>query len=112
MLTVSTESIIEAAKSGRIAAHSAQAQARRSDTQHRHEVAKRIWKESERLAAITAKDYLEQILPHLKEIRLSALSAALGVSRPYAVQIRSGKRVPHPRHWQTLARLVGVYVVR
>ena len=29
-------------------------------------------------------------------------------SIPYASAIRSGRRVPHPRHWQALAQLVGV----
>jgi hypothetical protein len=34
--------------------------------------------------------------------------AAMGISKPYAINIRSGKRVPHPRHWKTLAQLTGV----
>jgi len=41
-------------------------------------------------------------------VTLSVLSSTLGVSEPYAVDIRAGKRVPHPRHWQALAGLVGV----
>jgi hypothetical protein len=36
------------------------------------------------------------------------LSSKLGISIPYAVDIRSARRIPHPRHWQTLARLVGI----
>jgi hypothetical protein len=27
------------------------------------------------------------------------------VSQPYAALIRSGRRRPHPRHWQALTRL-------
>jgi hypothetical protein len=30
------------------------------------------------------------------------------ISEPYAAEIRAGRYLPHPRHWQTLARLVGV----
>ena len=32
---------------------------------------------------------------------------ALAISQQYATDIRAGKRVPHPRHWQMLARIVG-----
>jgi hypothetical protein len=32
----------------------------------------------------------------------------LGFSKGYAADIRAGRRLPHPRHWPTLARLVGV----
>ena len=39
---------------------------------------------------------------------LPRLSSTLGVSEPYVVDIRAGRRVPHPRHWQTLAGLVGI----
>jgi hypothetical protein len=41
-------------------------------------------------------------------ITVSTISTALGISEPYATDIRAGKRKPHPRHWLTLARLVGV----
>jgi len=34
-------------------------------------------------------------------------TTSIGVSEPYAADIRAGERVPHPRHWQTLAQLVG-----
>jgi hypothetical protein len=32
----------------------------------------------------------------------------LGFSESYAVVIRARRRRPHPRHWQALAKLVGV----
>jgi hypothetical protein len=36
------------------------------------------------------------------------MRTALGISKIYATNIRSGKRLPHPRHWRTLAALVDV----
>jgi hypothetical protein len=36
------------------------------------------------------------------------LSSKLGISIPYAVDIRSARRIPHRRHWELLAQLVGV----
>jgi len=47
------------------------------------------------------------IQPRLEAVTIPAISAAIGVSEPYAADIRAGERVPHPRHWQTLAQLVG-----
>jgi len=32
---------------------------------------------------------------------------ALEISKPYATDIRNGKRVPHPRHWEKLVQLSG-----
>jgi len=49
--------------------------------------------------------YIEQIQPRLAGISASVLASALGVSLPYAVDIRSGRRLPHPRHWAKLAQL-------
>jgi len=37
----------------------------------------------------------------------SQVRSALGVSEPYSSAIQAGKRIPHPRPWQALARLVG-----
>ena len=99
---------MEAAKLGRIAAQSPKAQARRANTQRRHAAAKRTWKKSGHPAGLSEKDYLEQIQPRLAGLTLSVLSSTLGVSESYAVDIRTGKRIPHPRHWQALARLVGI----
>jgi len=36
---------------------------------------------------------------------LSEIASAIGVSIPYASDIRKGRRRPHPRHWQALAEL-------
>ncbi len=107
-LELSTDRLMKAAKFGRIAAQTPKAQASRANTQRRHAAAKRTWKKSEQPAWFTEKDYLEQIQPRLGGFTLSVLSSTLGVSEPYAVDIRAGRRVPHPRHWQRLAGLVGI----
>ncbi|HVB57067.1 MAG TPA: hypothetical protein VNE63_11645, partial [Candidatus Acidoferrales bacterium] len=54
------------------------------------------------------KVYREQIQPKLATFTVSAITSALGISKPYATDIRAGKRVPHPRHWLALAQLVGM----
>jgi hypothetical protein len=52
--------------------------------------------------------YVKQVQPALARVAKSLIRSALGVSEPYASDIRAGKRIPHPRHWQALAGLAGV----
>jgi CRISPR-associated endonuclease Cas1 len=110
-LKLSTTALIEAAARGRVAAQGDEAQARRCKTQLRHRAAFLAWKSSDLPLWLDEKCYLTKIQPRLRQITLSVLSSKLGISVPYAVDIRSARRVPHKRHWGTLARLVGVFEV-
>jgi hypothetical protein len=65
----------------------------------------RIRSRPRNLHATREKKYNEKIRPRLAEFPVSAISAALGVSRPHATDIRAGRRIPHPRHWLALAKL-------
>jgi hypothetical protein len=103
-----TVGLIEAAKKGRVAAQSDEAQARRSETQLRHRAAAVAWKPSDLPEWLNEESYLREIQPRLKAIKLSVLASKLEISIPYAVDIRSARRVPHARHWQPLAQLAGV----
>jgi hypothetical protein len=47
-----------------------------------------------------------EILPKLKGVPASEIAAATGLSRNFAATIRSGKHVPHPRHWNVLRALL------
>jgi CRISPR-associated protein Cas1 len=93
---------------GRLVAQAPASRALRSVTQKAHVLANRAWKPSKEFAWLDRKAYVGKIQPHLPGIAISALQSALGISEPYASFIRSGSRIPHPRHWPTLARLVGV----
>jgi len=48
-----------------------------------------------------------EILPALRHLTLKAIMRAIPVSKGYCSLIRSGKRVPHPKHWGALRDLVG-----
>jgi hypothetical protein len=82
--------------------------AKRSATQRLHKQAIQSWKPSDLPAWLTREVYIKEILPALAAIAKSRIRSALGVSEPYSSDILTGKRIPHPRHWQALARLVGV----
>jgi CRISPR-associated endonuclease Cas1 len=93
---------------GRLAAQSPESRARRSATQKARVIANRNWKPSKELDWLDRETYIHRIQPRLAGVTISAVRSALGVSEPHAIYIRAGSRIPHRRHWQTLANLVGV----
>ena len=70
--------------------------------------AKRAWRMSDLPGWLNEEIYREKIQPRLAGVTVTAISRALGVSRPYAADTRAGPRVPNPRHRVRLASLVGV----
>jgi len=102
----STASLIEGAKLGRVIGHTPQAEARRRESKHRHDLSRQEWAPSDQPTWLTEDFYKKEIQPRLKDATLSQIASALGVSIPYASDIRKGRRRPHPRHWKSLAALV------
>lgn len=51
--------------------------------------------------------FRNELLPGLQERPIGALVNATGLSPHYCSLIRLGKRVPHPRHWNSLAEIGG-----
>jgi hypothetical protein len=82
--------------------------AKRSATQRQHKQAIHNWKPSDLPSWLTRDVYVKQVQPALATVTKSRIRSALGVSEPYSSDIRAGKRIPHARHWQALAQLVGV----
>jgi hypothetical protein len=70
----------------------------RASAQHRHGNARQGWLASSLPSWLDNEAYLERIQPRLATITYSAIASALGVSLPYATDIRAGRRLPHPRH--------------
>ena len=76
--------------------------------QRRHAAATRAWQVSSQPVWLDKATYVKKIQPLLSAVTVPVLASALGISEPYAAEIRAGRYLPHPRHWQTLAHLVGV----
>ena len=93
---------------GRLMAQTPESRARRSASQKERVRANQEWKPSKEFEWLDRKTYTSTIQPRLAGVTIPALQSALGISEPYATFIREGSRIPHPRHWLTLARLVGV----
>jgi hypothetical protein len=81
-----------------------------SKTLSDHAVANSWWDPSSLPSWLNEECYVQNIQPRLRTIKVREMSEAMYVSKPYAAQVRAGRCRPHPRHWQTLARLVGVSV--
>lgn len=92
---------------GRKSAQSPEHLARRASTMRLHKQAIQNWNASDLPAWLTQSFYLRQIQPALVTVAKSRIRLALGVSEPYSSDIKSGKCIPHQRHWNALAQLVG-----
>jgi len=104
----STASLIEGAKLGRVIGHTPQAEARRRESKRRHDLSRQEWSTSDQPSWLTEEFYKKTIQPRLNSASLSQIATMIGVSIPYASDIRRGRRKPHPRHWRSLACLAGV----
>jgi hypothetical protein len=91
-----------------VTAHSSEARARQAEKQRRHSAEVKAWNPSTRPEWLTEEFYREKIQARLWAIKVPAISAALGLSVPFAAEIRAGRQLPHQRHWQTIARILDV----
>jgi hypothetical protein len=101
------EVLIEAACKGRIEAQTPRALAQLAEKQRSHRAAEKTWKPSDKPSWLDDTTYDARVLPRLVDVTTSSIALVLGVSLPYASDIRAGRRRPHPRHWLGLANLVG-----
>jgi len=105
---VAREQMIDIARAGRILAQSAEAQLRRGNANRKHMIAVNRWKPTDNPSWLNEEMFQTRIYPRLAEYSARTIASALGISEVYAANIRAGRHRPHPRHWQTLAKLVGV----
>jgi hypothetical protein len=66
------------------------------------------WERKHDRCAFDPAWFLAEIQPALAVVTLTTIAKETGMSTSAASKIRSGKRVPHPRHWEALASLVGL----
>jgi len=100
--------MVNVALIGHMRPHTAASQRRTKKKLSNHAVANTWFDPASLPSWLNDECYSNDIQPKVKGILVRELAAAIGVSKPYAAQIRSGKVRPHPRHWQKLAEIVGV----
>jgi CRISPR-associated endonuclease Cas1 len=105
---VARETMAQVALIGHARRKTEQEKARVSKMLSDHAVAISWWSPSSLPEWLNEECYARRIQPRLRTIRVREIAKALHVSEPYAALIRSGRRRPHPRHWEALGRLVDV----
>jgi hypothetical protein len=75
---------------------------RRSTANAEHMLAQQRWELEHEGEAFDREWYLAELLPGLSAVTLTTIARATGMSTSAASKIRSGKRVPHPKHWEAL----------
>jgi hypothetical protein len=103
----SRETMAQAALLGHAKPKSKKTKARISKILSDHAVANTWWDPSSLPSWLTEQCYMQQIQPQLRTIKVRDISEAMHVSKPYAALVRAGRRRPYPRHWESLATLVG-----
>jgi len=93
---------------GRKAAHTPEALAKRAETQRKQREAIRNWNPSQLPVWLTRGVYVKQVQPALARVKKKVIQDAIAVSEMHAHRIKGGTCVPHPRHWQALARLIEI----
>jgi CRISPR-associated endonuclease Cas1 len=104
---ISRENMAQVALIGHSKPKTAKLRARVSQTLSNHAVANSWWSPSSLPAWLNEAFYVQKVQPKLRAIKVREIAKAIQISQPYAAFIRSGRRRPHPRHWQALAELVG-----
>ena len=103
---VARENMAQVALLGHMKPKSKKAKARMSRALSDHAVANTWWDPSSLPSWLNEEYYINKIQPQLKAMKVREIAEALRVSQPYAAVVRSGRRRPHPRHWEALAQLV------
>ena len=88
--------------------HTGDAKARRQAANAEQRAKQREWETAHRGEEFDPEWFATAILPGLAILSLTAIAKATGMSTTAAGKVRSGQRVPHPRHWESLGALVGV----
>ena len=87
--------------------HTGNARVRRQSANALQRTMQREWEAAHKGAEFDPEWFRENVLPGLADLSLTTIAKATGMSTSAASRVRSGQRVPHPRHWEALQAIVG-----
>ena len=90
---------------GRDPAHGGEAGQKRGERNVAHLAAVAAWERSQDGPPIDEGAFARDLLPRLCSVPLRVMAEATGLSQGYCSFVRSGRKVPHRRHWKVLADL-------
>jgi len=105
---ISRETMVQVALIGHATPKTAKRKAQISKKICHHATAITWWSPASLPKWLTQDFLFEKILPRLRGVKVRLIAETLGVSKAYAALIRTGRRRPHPRHWENLAKLAKV----
>jgi hypothetical protein len=79
-----------------------EAQRRRAATASKQRKAAAGWRDDGSLDRV---DFRRDILPKLQSLPVRLIAEAMGASLSHGSKVRSGRLVPHKRHWKGLGKL-------
>ena len=88
--------------------HTAIARAKCQTANRAQRAEQTAWEEEHAGEAHDPAWFASVVVPGLATVTLPSIAKATGMSTSAATKVRSGRRVPHPRHWPALAELAGV----
>ncbi len=103
--TVGNAALAAMRAAGEDPTNSESAAAKRSASLSRRKQEEVAWKSATNNVDWTPKRYRLEVLPTLAHVPLSALQRATALSVSACSRIRSGKLLPHRRHWKALAEV-------
>jgi hypothetical protein len=106
-VTNKLEALARLREEGRDPAHSEEADRKRAERMMVQWNAARAW-EAAASGDEEAMDFVRDVLPRLRGVPLGRMAEATGLSPGYCSFVRRGLKVPHRRHWPTLAHLATV----
>lgn len=89
---------------GSDSAHGGRAGESRGRRNATHHHANAAWKQ-ENTDGQDSAYFTHEILPRLQSVSLRKMADATGLTEGYCSFVRRGLKVPHRRHWATLARI-------
>ena len=86
---ISRQKLMEIAKLGGVIGHSAPSRKKQSEAMKRHDIAKREWLSTPKKSWPTGQIYVEEMQPRLSVIAIARIASSLGISEPYAAEVRA-----------------------
>jgi CRISPR-associated endonuclease Cas1 len=103
-IAAGTAKLAEMRAAGQDPAHGNDAKRKRAETRRENAQLNHEW-EASNGSTMTEDEYRDRVLPALAHVPSRAIMAAMSVTQTYALDVRNGRRVPHPRHWTALAAI-------
>ncbi|MDQ3692168.1 MAG: hypothetical protein M3464_00875 [Chloroflexota bacterium] len=104
-VAASTAAVAKLRAEGRDPTHGGEAKRKRGEKSAMRRAEERAWDREHGNTPADPETFTRDILPGLAAVPLRAMVEATGLGKSFCSLIRSGRSVPHRRHWPALQAL-------